>query len=300
MSQVRIASYYENRLGRNDGNPLYMWNAFKQLSGVESGHLVPHGDLTKWGQWDLHFEADWGEDALNGVLPYVPVSIPRPSVFWHSDTHLGYEWRLDKAKRTDFNFVCQKRALEDFTRDGVKNVIWMPHAVEPMAYPYLPSLKKYDICFIGHINSENRIEALDRMFKEFPNFFYGQRLFEEAAEKFCQSNIVFNISIKDDINMRCFEAMSTKSFLLTNRIPTLSELFEDGKHLVMYDSLDDAVEKARYYIEHHTERQRIAQAGFEEVRAKHTFVHRAKQVLDTCLPGWDKTATEVQKELAHA
>lgn len=292
MSKLRIANYYENRLGRNDGNPLYMFNAFRQIPDIESGHMVPQGDLTKFGTWDLHFEADWGEDALKGVIPYVPSPIPSPSVFWSSDTHLGYDWRLEKARKTNFNFVCQKRAQQDFARDGVKSFL-MPHAVEPMAYPYISSIKKYDLCFIGHINSENRIDALEHMFRAFPKFFYGQRLFEAAAEKFCQSKIVFNISIKDDINMRCFETMSTKSFLLTNWIPTLEDLFEDGKHLVTYKTLKEAVDKAKYYIEHDEEREAIAQAGFDEVRSKHTFVHRARQVLDTCLPGWDKVKEEV-------
>ena len=299
MSVLRIANYYESRLGRNDGNPLYMWNAFKQIPGIESGHLVPHGDLSKFGTWDLHFEADWGEDALAGVLPYEPVPIPKPSVFWSSDTHLGYEWRLAKAKRTTFNFVCQKRAQEEFKRDGVES-IWMPHAVEPKAYPYIPSLKKYDVCFVGHVNSENRIDALDRLFKEFPSFFWGQRTFEEAAEKYCQSKIVFNISIKDDINMRCFEALSTKSFLLTNEVPTLKELFQDGKHLVTYRNMDEAIEKASYYIAHDDEREAIAEAGFQEVRSKHTFRHRAEQVLDVCIPEWKALTGQKEKELCNA
>lgn len=296
MSKVRVANYYENRLGRNDGNPLYMWNAFKQLDGVQSDHLIPLGEFDKWGKWDLHFEADWGEDALKEILPYTPVAIPSPSVFWHSDTHLGYEWRLEKARRTDFNFVCQKRALEDFTKDGIENVIWMPHAVEPHAYPCIPSVKKFDIAFIGHMNSQDRIDALDRVFKEFPNFFFGQRLFEEAAEKYCQSKIVFNISIKDDINMRVFETLSTGSFLLTNWIPTLEELFHDGIHLVTYKTIDEAIDKARYYLAHDDEREKIAQAGMEEVRAKHTFQHRARTVLDLCLPGWAEKE-EQKKEL---
>lgn len=306
MSKVRIANYYDNRVsGRNDGNPLYMWNAFKQL-GVESGHLVPEGDLTKFGTWDLHFEADWAEDALASMIPYEVQSIPHPSVFWTSDCHLGYDWRLAKAKRTDWNFVAQKRGLDEFVRDGIKDPILMYHAVEPMAYPHISSLKKYDLCFIGHINSGNRIEALDRMFNEVekirtvpgkdPAFFYGQRLFEEAAEKYCQSKIVFNISIKDDINMRVFETLSTKSFLLTNWIPTLGDLFEDGKHLVMYKTMDEAVDKMKYYLQHDSEREAIAEEGFKEVRSKHTFFHRAKQVMDTCLPGWDKETSSLLQE----
>lgn len=292
MSKIRIASYYDGRAaGRNDGNSLYMWRAFKDL-GVESGHLIPLGDLTKFGTWDLHFEADWAEDALASIMAYKPVPIPRPNAFWCSDSHLGYEWRLEKARRTDFNFVAQYQSVLDFKRDGIPNPIWMPHAVEPLAYPCIASAKKYDVCFIGHINSENRIEALDRLFKEFPNFYYGQRLFEDAAEKFCQSKIVFNISIKGDLNMRTFEALSTKSFLLTSYNEEVSRLFKDGVHLVMYRSLDEMVEKAKYYLAHDEERERIAQAGFEEVRAKHTFVHRARQVLDHCLPGWEAKLKE--------
>ena len=49
MSKLRIASYYENRLGRNDGNPLYMFNAFKQIPGIQSDHLIPLGTFDKWG-----------------------------------------------------------------------------------------------------------------------------------------------------------------------------------------------------------------------------------------------------------
>src|SRR3990167_1587455 len=281
MSKLRIANYYESDLGRNDGNPLYMWNAFGRYGDIESGHLRPVGDLTKWGTWDFHFEADWGEDALYGILPYKPVPIPSPNAFWHSDTHMGYEWRLAKARKTDWNFCCQMRAVEDFRKAGIQNVYFMPHAVEPMAYPCIPSIKKFDIVFVGHINDQTRIDLLDRAFKEFDNFWYGQRRFDDAAEKFCQSKIVLNHSIRDDINMRTFESMATGSFLLTSNIPTLHELFKDGEHLVTYKNHDDMVDKARYYLLHDEEREKIAKAGMEEVLSKHTFRHRITQFLET-------------------
>src|SRR3990167_3405801 len=141
-------------------------------------------------------------------------------------------------------------------------------------------IKKYDGCFIGNVGDWNRVDFLDRMFKEFPNFFYGKRLFEEAAEIFSLSKIVLNISIKQDINMRVFEALSTGSFLLTDEIPTLHHLFQDGVHLVTYKTLDEAAEKARYYLEHDEERERIAEAGYQEFIKKHTYEHRLKSVLE--------------------
>lgn len=317
---LRIANYYESRLGRNDGNPLYVqaclkrmqyylgrcaglgdnsdllswfvgtsdaiseasakafWAEHKEIMEVD--HLYPTGDVKPFGTYDLNIHVDWGEDGLTGVLPYTPMATPHPMAYWASDTHLGYDYRLATAKKADFVFCAQKRAVEDMKRDGIANPIWLPHAVEPQAYPKFDLLsKKYDVCFVGHINSPNRLEALDRLFKEFPSFYYGQALFNDAARKFAESKVVFNISMVDDINMRTFEAMATGSFLITNWIPTIEELFEDGKHLVLYRSLDELIDKVRYYVSHETEREKIAQAGYDEVIKNHTIQKRVDRIL---------------------
>lgn len=324
---LRIGNYFESRLGRNDGNPLYVQACLKRMQyhldiaagrqsngellpwfGTQDGkkyqedpraeasakeffkkygdsfeidHIYPTGDLSMFGTYDLNIHVDWGEDGLTGLLPYKPLETPHPMAYWASDTHLGYPYRLEMSKKADFAFVAQKRALEEMKRDGVANPIWLPHAVEPLAYPKQDKFtKNFDVCFIGHVNSANRENALNRLFSEFPNFDYGQALFEKAAERFGNSKIVFNISMLDDINMRTFEVMATGSFLMTNWIPTLEELFEDGKHLVLYRSEEEMIDKAKYYLANDEERERIAQAGYEEVMAKHTIQHRVDVMLN--------------------
>lgn len=317
---LRIANYYEARLGRNDGNPLYVQACLKRmqyhgsvLSGqpnealkswfsgdmdersltsakdlfekhkqtIEIDHIYPVGDLSPYGTYDLNIHVDWGEDGLVGILPYSPIDTPHPMAYWASDTHLGYDYRLAMAKRADFVFCAQKRAVEKMKNDGIANPIWLPHAVEPQAYPKFDLLTKtYDVCFVGHLNSENRIDALDALLQEFPNFYYGQRLFDEAARKYAESKVCFNISMLDDINMRTFEVMATGSFLLTNWIPTIEELFEDGKHLVLYRSEEEMIDKAKYYVAHDDEREKIAQAGYEEVMKNHTIQNRVNRILD--------------------
>ncbi len=284
MDKLRVATYYESRLGRNDGNPLYVTACLKRMQEkglIDVDHLAPFGDLTHYGTYDAHVWVDWGEDGLKGYLPYEPTFPPgHPLIYWASDTHLGYDYRMQCAKQADIAFVAQKAAIEPMKRDGVANPIWLPHAFEPLAYPkYDLASKKYDVCFIGHVNSQNRLEALDRIFREFPNFFYGQRLFEEAARKFAESKIVFNIAMKEDTNMRCFEALGSGSFLLTDWVPDIDELFQDGKHLVFYRTLDEAVDKAKYYLSHDPEREKIAQAGYEHVLANHTIQHRVDKML---------------------
>lgn len=323
---LRIANYFESRLGRNDGNPLYVQACLKRMQyhldiaagrqpnndllpwfGTSDGksyqkdpraeasakeffkqhgdsfeidHIYPTGDLSIFGTYDLNVHVDWGEDGLTGLLPYKPLETPKPMAYWASDTHLGYDYRLSMAKKADFAFCAQKEGVERMKQDGVANPIWLPHAVEPLAYPKQDKFtKNFDVCFIGHVNSVNRENALERLFREFPNFDYGQALFEKCAERIGNSKIGFNIAMKDDVNMRCFETMATGTMLLTDRISHIEELFEDKKHLVLYDGLDDMVEKAKYYLAHDDEREKIAQAGYEEVMANHTIQKRVDRIL---------------------
>lgn len=298
---LRIATYYESRLGRNDGNPLYTWACMKRMQEkglLEIDHLAPFQSAediaSKHGRYDLHLWVDWGEDGLGGLLPYAPIDCAKPNAYWASDTHLGFDYRLSMARKFDHVFCAQKKAVGEFRERGIQNPIWLPHAVEPLAYPRKTfAAKKYDIAFVGHINSQNRVEALDRLFKEVPNFFYGQRLFNDAADIFAQSKIVFNISMLDDLNMRTFEGMATGSMMLTNRVPSIEDLFVDGKHLVLYDDFDDMVEKARYYLAHDDEREAIAEAGYQEVIANHTIQNRVDKILEVALP-------EFKKEAVHA
>jgi len=319
---LRFANYYENRLGRNDGNPLYVQACLKRMQyymGINAGlgpnpemagwfangsedelakrsasllwektrenmevdHIIPHGNLVPYGTYDLNIHVDWGEDGLTGILPYAPMETPHPMAYWASDTHLGYDYRLSMAKKADFVFCAQKQAVSNMRRDGIANPIWLPHAVEPQAYPKFDLLsKKYDLCFVGHVSSKNREDALDRMFAAFPNFYYGQQLFDAAARKYAESKIVFNIAMKNDVNMRCFEVLATGSFLLTDYVDSVDELFEDGKHLILYRSLDEAIDKAKYYLAHDDEREKIAQAGYEHVLKNHTIQNRVDVILN--------------------
>lgn len=290
---LRLAIWYENRLGRNDGNPLYVYSALKRLEKEGKllvDHLIPNGDVKHFGKYDANIWVDWGEDAVASLCPYeIVIPSGAPLIYWASDTHLGYDYRLEMAKKADVVFVAQKDAVYRMQDDGVV-ATWLPHAVEPRAYndaddptgkkPYDLLTKKYDICFVGHISSENRIEALDRIFKAFPNFFYGQKLFNEAARKYAESKVVFNIAMKDDVNMRCFEALGSKSFLLTDKVQSIEDIFTDKEHLVLYDSLDDAIEKAKYYIEHDEEREKIALAGYQHVLKHHTIDNRVQVILN--------------------
>lgn len=292
---MRIASYYGDiqTVGRNDGGPLYHTHCLRQIFGEENVmHLFPKGDLSRYGNFDLHYWVDWGEDAL-GHADFV---CPKPNVYVTSDTHLGFDYRLKKAREFDWVFCNQNKAVQDFIAAGIEpnRCNWLPHAFDPLAYSpgvFNPNTnswnteavaqKKYDVCFVGHLNDMNRVDHLDRLFKEIPNFYWGVKKFHEAAEIFNQSKIVFNVSSRKELNMRHFEALGSGAFLLTDNIPPEENVFEEGTHFVGYNNLDEMIEKAKYYLEHDEEREKIAKAGYAEAISKHTYMHRVQAVLQT-------------------
>lgn len=320
----RVAIYYwvlEATGMRNDGPPLYInYNLRKLLNGCETQEevkenmsnqemnvrrLQPYGDVSRFGSYDLHILVDHGEDALGVPLDF---SYPHPNAYWVSDTHLGYDYRLWRAKKFDYVFCAQKRAMDEFIRDGIdpKKVFWLPHAAEIDVYRPISIVNRWDWCFIGHLNSSHRIELLDRFIKRWPlgdkgymgwreNDSLGRNVLDDANKKYNQSKIIVSDSIKDDINMRTFEALAAKRCFLTNEIPTLSELFIPGKHLRTYTSIDEAIERADELIGNDQERNEMADEGYKEVISKHTYMHRSKTILKICL---DYDAEQIKGELA--
>lgn len=73
---------------------------------------------------------------------------------------------------------------------------------------------------------------------------------------------------------RHFEIPACGGFLLTSPADDLQSFYEPGKEMVLFDGLDDYVEKIRYYLEHDSEREVIAKAGYERTMKDHTYEKR--------------------------
>ncbi len=295
MTKKRVAIYYEHQaMGRNDGFPLYAYNLLKDTEKyptIDAHHLRPNGDYLGYEKMDLNIWIDFGEDGFSSLLPYeLTVPTDAPLAYFASDTHLGKDYRFDMAAKADYVFFAQKTAAEDYKPSKKnKSVAWLPWGVEPRAFPDSPvAAPKYDVCFVGHLVSQSRIDFLEAVFKEFPNFWYGQRLsryvqdsgqVDDCADIFRKSRIVLNPPTKGDFNMRHAEAAATGSFQITEDVPGLKEVFGDS--IVTYESIDDAVKKIRYYLDHDEERMALARKAHDIVLASHTYEDNLNAILRT-------------------
>lgn len=141
---------------------------------------------------------------------------------------------------------------------------------------------QFDIAFIGNCHDRERQRILQLVQQSFPRSFLGQQRYTEMAATYSASSLVFNRSLLDDVNMRVFEGLCSGSLLLTNALSDngLPVFFEDGQHLVTYQNDRELLEKARYYLFHAEERERIAEQGRAEVLAHHTYRQRMESLLD--------------------
>jgi spore maturation protein CgeB len=144
-------------------------------------------------------------------------------------------------------------------------------------------LKKiYDIAFIGKMGKGKRRKFLLRLKKEYPNSFIGEADCKQIGEIYSQSKIVFNYSIKNDINMRIFEGLISGSMVITNRIKNngFKELFEEGKDIIVFDNWEDLKRKIDYYLKNEEEREKISANGYQKAIQFHKYEDRVKFILE--------------------
>ena len=99
------------------------------------------------------------------------------------------------------------------------------------------------------------------------------------------SKINLNISLKciySGIPLRAIDILGSGGFLLSNYQPELAEFFIPDEELVLYTGIDDAVEKAKFYLAHDTLRQQIAQKGFERINKDFTFETQLTKIFKIC------------------
>ena len=232
------------------------------------------------------FEADlfiWS-DSSDIVLPSNLQLLKCPKLALIGDSHLNLQWRLEYAKNFDYVFVLFSEHVDIFKKAGCKNVYYLPVACEPSLYLQSQISKAHDITFIGSTNKiihSERVELLNKIFENNINLNIDYKISHEMALAYSRSKIIFNKSVKNDINMRVFEALCSGSSLLTNKLPKeckLDELFQDRKHLVLYEN-NNLIDLIKYYLNNEDERILIAQEGKREVLSKHTYEHRIKELL---------------------
>lgn len=107
--------------------------------------------------------------------------------------------------------------------------------------------------------------------------------YNEMTKVFKLSKININttrICFDSALPLRIFDILGAGGFLITDRKNGIEDLFVPGKHLVIYDDLDDLNNKIDFYLKNEKLREQIALEGYKLVKEKHTYNVRLKNIMN--------------------
>jgi len=285
-----IVRFFKNRFGKSIDHFEQGETSFaKRIPGLVAKSLIQMGftseprysvDLksmiSRIGDIDLLIHVD-------GIGSPIIKNVDKASrsVLWALDTHIKPKYLLRIAPLYDYVFVAQKRDLSKFRQVNPKS-FWLPYAADPTTHkPHSNVDITRDIVFIGSLipgRHDERMRLVKKLQKKFHLDVLQSVWLDEMAKAYSSSKLAFNRSIDGDLNMRVFEALSCGRLLLADLADGILDLFENKKHLIIYDesNLEDL---ARYYLDNVEERNEIANNGMHEVWQNHTYDIRLTEML---------------------
>lgn len=109
--------------------------------------------------------------------------------------------------------------------------------------------------------------------------------FHETPAVYASAQININatsLQMPHTVNQRVFDVPLCNGFLLTDRQGALFELFAEDE-VAVYDGVDDAAEKAAYYLARPEVRNGIMEKARQRVLGEHTYGHRMGTVIKTVI-----------------
>lgn len=252
--------------------------------GIGPGHPHQDGQRINLLAWTRHLPAPSLVLLMDGASIVEPIGIESfgcPVAYYAIDTHLNAE-RGPWIYQVDHVYLAHRRTLGVWK---VKSSSHLPVAADSLVHRLIPHLPVvYDIAFVGGVDLAEvhwgRREALKRLASSY-KVLACRTTGAWMSFAYSKSKLVFNQSVKHDVNMRVFEAMACQRVLVTDHSEELEQMgLKDGEHCLMFRTADELMEKVAWALSHDEERETIAQAGFQWFKAAHTYDHRAQRIVD--------------------
>ncbi len=186
----------------------------------------------------------------------------------------------------DLHLVYREADIAHYSAPPKPAVYMLKSHYLPWLHRNLVGGPESDICFLGHCEGDGRLELLDCLMRQVPARYQvrgsrwqelgkgraweGMDTGEVQGEEYVRrlSGAKFALVFFSGLNLdhytrRVFEIPACGTFMLSQRTETMQTLYEEDQEAVYFDNVDELVDKARFYLQNNTVRQRIAQAGYQ-------------------------------------
>jgi glycosyltransferase involved in cell wall biosynthesis len=211
-------------------------------------------------------------DASARNLPSNLKAFKCPRVLLVGDTHhmgMPIQKLVAYAKQEKFDRIILDHTRHHarwFFEAGLKNLHWIP-AFDFTFFPRTPSpIPSRQFSFVGQAGKFHpyRCRVIESLKKSGLPMEMLRGTPAEAADIYADSVVTLNVSLNGDLNLRVFEALAAGGFLLTDKLTPssgLELLFKPGEDIEVWSSVGELMEKARFYLDHPEDADRIRRSG---------------------------------------
>lgn len=129
---------------------------------------------------------------------------------------------------------------------------------EEVDFPFEGADPIHDVSFIGSVVDPRR----GSLHRQLGFHVYWGAFGRNHARAVAETKINLNLTYPEGgTSDRVHKIMAAGGFVLTQPWHGMEEMFEAGKHLAVFETVDDYCQEVEYYLEHEDERLQIAQAG---------------------------------------
>ena len=260
-----------------------------------------------------------GTSLLPETLRRIEKSFPSLTLaLWAQDSVTRYPIVLNGIKHYDSVFVFEPTDVEFLGKRGIE-ARYLPMGYDPMIYRPLkdaPKKKIWNAVFVGE-GRPDRCSTLEALGKRLANLDtrlnigifgdrWGQfekRLIDSSGHRiswaihahdflpdavnriYNESELVLNLhhaQSEEGLNPRTFEIPGSGALEIVDRKSALDSMFEEGKEIVSFNSLEMLSSGIVSLLDNPGERARIADRGHQRAMKQHTLSHRVREML-SCL-----------------
>lgn len=195
---------------------------------------------------------------------------------------------------TDYCVTQSAKRVEDYKACGTTPLYFPTVPLDTAIFRRTGAPMRYDVSFIGSLafgRDENlrqlRQKGVD--VKVFDSSHYRRKLHScEYVGILNSSRINLHFSknrtpdgrMVQQIKGRIFETCFCGAFLLCEHVDGIDKIFEPGKEIAVFKTLDEAAEMARHYLKNEDERKEIAERGCARARRDYGAMQTISHVFD--------------------
>lgn len=230
-----------------------------------------------------------------------------PTVVWMEEQARVDRRHLEYVRDVRLLCLSTPRLVREYREQGVHNSTFMlsgfsPSFHRPVRRPHGGGYDR-DVAFIGapgHMGDRPEflawlaqtqdLEIFGRAkpwlpyLRRFPQLRFGRELRpRDYAEVCARSKVVLGLNQDHSsgyyFSNRLFLTLACRGFHLIHYVPGTENIFERGEHLDWFHSRNECLDRLNYYLADDEERERIAEAGYQEALAAHQYSRRVQDIL---------------------